>query len=246
AVLCSASIDNAVSCGDDACTEPSCALTDRWCGGLGSRALYQCPASRINTQATVLDTCATKDLCDLAHAEGMAMCPEPTCTPTDRWCGGDGNTTLYQCPASRINSEPDVVDVCETSGLCALALSQGSAMCPEPSCAPTDRWCGGDGNATLYQCPASRINSQPDVLDVCETGGLCELAHSQGDSECPAPTCASGEKRCNGAQLQICNAGRTGWTNLQMCGSSTLCMNSLMPSSQMTCDACLDGSTRCD
>jgi hypothetical protein len=46
--------------------------------------------------------------------------------------------------------------------------------------------------------------------------------------------------------LQTCNSGRTGWTDLATCGSSTLCTNSLTPASQTTCDACVAAATTCN
>lgn len=242
--LCSASIGTATSCDVSSCQEPSCALTDQWCGGTGNRSLYQCPESRINTQAIVLDECVTNGLCELAHSQAASTCPEPSCALTDRWCGGSGNRSLYQCPASRINTQAAVLDECATNGLCELAHSQGASTCPEPTCDLSERWCGGTGDRTLYQCPESRISSEPDVLDECATSALCEQAQDDG-TLCPDPTCTAGEKQCNGSQLEICNSGRTGWTNLEVCDSATLCTNSLMPSGQMTCDACLDGSTTC-
>lgn len=243
--LCSASISSASGCDEDSCVEPTCNVTDRWCGGSGSKSLYQCPESRINSQPVLLDTCETNGLCELAHSQGVATCPAPTCAVTDRWCGGSAGKTLYQCPESRINTQAVPLDECVTAGLCALAHSQGAATCPAPTCNLSDRWCGGSANKTLYQCPESRINSEPDIIATCATAELCTQAHDEGTPGCPDPVCAVGEKQCNGSQLQICNTGRTGWTNLEKCGSATLCMNSLMPSSQMTCDACVDGSLRC-
>ncbi len=244
--LCSASLTTTTSCDESSCVEPTCDLTDRWCGGTGNRTLYQCPESRINSQAVALDECVTNGLCELAHSQGATTCPAPTCNLTDRWCGGTGNKTLYQCPESRINSQAVALDECVTNGLCELAHSQGATTCPAPTCDLTDRWCGGTGNKTLYQCPESRINSQAVVVDTCETEGLCEQAHSEDTPSCPDPVCAVGEKQCSGSQLQVCNSARTGWTNLQKCASSTLCTSSLTPSSQMTCDVCVDGSFACD
>lgn len=244
--LCSASIGTAAGCDETSCQEPTCALTDRWCGGTGNKTLVQCPESRINSQAVPLATCETNGLCELAHSQGTTTCPSPTCALTDRWCGGTGNKTLYQCPESRINTQAEALATCETNGLCELAHSQGTTTCPEPTCDLGDRWCGGSGNKTLYQCPESRINSQPDTLGTCLTGELCALAHDEALSTCPDPVCAVGEKQCSGSQLQICNTGRTGWTNLEKCASNALCTNSLTPSSQTTCDACVGGSVRCD
>ena len=247
--LCSASV-NATTCDETSCEEPTCSLTDRWCGGTGSRTLYQCPSSLISSQALVLDVCETAGLCELARSQGTDTCPEPSCALTDRWCGGTDGATLYQCPASRINTQAIVLDVCATAGLCAQAHSQGAATCPEPTCALTDKWCGGTGNRTFYQCPASRINTEAVVLGVCATNELCEVAHSQDSTTCPAPACAAGQTRCGGANdstLQMCNGGRTDFVDCDTCDSSELCTDSLSTTTCNTsaCHACLADQKRC-
>lgn len=243
--LCTVSLASATSCDETACQEPTCALTDTWCGGTGNRTLTQCPPSRINSEAVALDVCATAGLCTQTHAQGKLLCNEPGCNLTDLWCGGTGDRTLYKCPASRINSQPDVLGTCATNGLCEQAHAQGSTSCPQPACTVGQKQCGGTGNRTLRQCNSERTGFVE--CDTCDTTALCTESLSQ--STCTASTCrvcAAGQKQCNGSQLQVCNADRDGWTNLALCGSSALCTGSLTPVSQMACDTCVAGTRGCD
>jgi hypothetical protein len=242
--LCSVSLASATTCDATSCQEPTCALTDTWCGGTDNRGLYKCPASRINTEAELLDVCATPGLCQLTHAESKVLCTEPSCELTDLWCGGTGERTLYKCPPSRINFEAAALDTCETKGLCVEAHAQGRTSCPEPECAVGQMQCGGTGNRALRRCNSERTDY--DTCDTCDTAALCTASLTQtmcNSSSCRV--CVAGQKQCTGSQLQVCNATRDGWTNLQLCGSSALCMSSLTPASQMTCDACAAGTPRC-
>jgi hypothetical protein len=239
------------SCKAGACTKPSCSSTDRWCGGTGNTALYQCPSSLINTQATVLATCATNGLCELTRSKNETKCEAPTCALTDLWCGGTGNTVLYQCPSSLINSQAVALDTCATNGLCELSHSKNETKCEAPTCVAGDLWCGGTGNKSLYQCPASRISAQGAVLDTCLTSGLCDLTRSKKETKCEAAVCATGDTRCSGTAmttLQMCNADRTGFSDCDTCTSAQLCTDSLgaKTCNSSACLACAVGEAHCD
>lgn len=242
--LCTASL-SATTCDDSACKAPTCALTDIWCGGTDNRTLYKCPPSRINTEAVVLDVCATAGLCQATHDDGDTTCIEPSCALTDLWCGGSGNRSLYKCPPSRINTEATVLDTCETNGLCEQAHSQNAMTCPTPACAVGQTQCGGTGNRTLRMCKSDRTGYSD--CDTCDSSALC--MDSLGATTCSASAChvcVAGQKQCSASQLQGCNAAHDGWTNLALCSSSALCTSSLTPASQMTCDACVGGMHGCN
>jgi hypothetical protein len=250
--LCSQSLNTKpFSCMTGACTQPSCAPTDLWCGGTGNTTLYQCPPSRINSQPTVLGTCATNGLCELSHSKNETTCEAPTCSIGDLWCGGTGNTTLYQCPASRINSQPTLLGTCATNGLCELSHSKNETTCEAPTCTANAFFCGGTGNKSLYQCPASRIASQATALDTCITSGLCNLTSSKSETKCEAPVCSAGATRCGGtamSTLQMCNTDRTGFTDCATCTTADLCTASLGATScsSSACLVCAAGATQCD
>jgi hypothetical protein len=254
--LCSASI-TAGTCDETSCKEPVCDAGAPHCGGTGSDAgkvLEMCNQGR--TGYTPCQTCVTAELCAVSTTRvpftcTPTSCTAPSCNPTDRWCGGTGNLSLVQCPPSRINTQPTLLDVCETNGLCEATRASNGLVCQEPSCDPMDRWCGGTGNRTLYQCPPSRINSQPTPLGTCATAALCTLTHQAGQSMCQAPACAVGATRCAGADnatLQMCNTDRTGFVQCDVCNSAALCTASLGATTcnANACRVCTQGQTRCN
>jgi hypothetical protein len=245
--LCSASL-GAATCGASSCTEPTCELTDRWCQGNGGRTLYKCPSSRISTQGEALGTCDSKELCDLTLDEpGRLTCVPKLCSLPDRWCGGDGNRTLYKCPPSLLNYQAIELDECATNALCEQAHADPNALsCPDPVCA-TGYSCGGTGSRTLQYCNPERTALTP--CDTCDSAALCTDSLNPAPTACTASAChvcLPGQKMCSGSVLQICNSTRTGWATAATCASAVLCTNSLMPASQMTCDACVAGAVTCD
>jgi hypothetical protein len=210
--LCDVSLNtNPFACTATACTPPSCALTDRWCGGTDNKELYQCPASRINYQATKLDTCATPRLCQLAHQQGKATCVAPSCTLADLWCSGTGNRTLYQCPPSLVNAEATVLGTCVSNGLCELSNQQGKTTCEAPKCAVGGTQCGGTGARTLQMCNSERTGFMD--CDTCSTAQLCTA--SLGATACNTSACAAcsaAEARCNASgNYETCKADLTGF-----------------------------------
>jgi hypothetical protein len=249
--LCDASVST-TSCTATSCTEPSCGASERWCGGTGTLGLYQCPASRIKAQAvTPLQSCVTKELCELTIQNGKATCEAPSCALTDKWCGGTGNLGFYQCPASRINFRATLLDTCATNGLCELSKSNNKTTCEAPTCAITDKWCAGTGNLGLYQCPASRISSEATLLDTCVTNGLCELSKRNNKTTCEAPKCNLGATQCAGTgnkTLQMCASDRTGFTDCDVCATAQLCTDSRGATScnANACLACAAGEAHCN
>ena len=235
--LCDVSLNTKpFSCTPTACTAPSCALTDRWCGGTDNKTLYQCPVSRINSRATALDTCATNGLCEATHQKGTTTCDKPTCALTDLWCAGTGNKTLYQCPASRINSQATNLGTCTTAGLCDLSRVGGKTSCEAPQCKVGATQCGGTGKKTLQACNADQTGFSD--CDTCSTAELC--TDSLGAKTCDASAClacATGEARCNASgNYETCNAARTGF-------DVTSCMGNGCDVSQGGCLAPATGGT---
>jgi hypothetical protein len=229
--LCDVSLStDPFACTATACTPPSCALTDRWCGGTGTKELYQCPPSRINWQATKLDTCETTRLCELAHQQGRTTCVEPSCALGDLWCGGGGNRTLYGCPASLVNSEATELGTCVSNGLCELSRQQDMTSCEAPRCAVGDTQCGGTGSRTLQMCNSERTGFMD--CDTCSTAELC--TESLGATTCNTSACAvcsASEARCNASgDYETCRADLTGFTVTDClgngCDDATGCLTS--------------------
>jgi hypothetical protein len=253
--LCSASL-GATTCDNTSCKEPMCDVGAPSCGGTGTdegKVLEICNTGR--TDYTPCQTCVTPELCTASLATKpftctSTSCTQPSCAPSDVWCGGTGNTTLSQCPPSRINTQPTVLDTCVTNGLCVLTQQEVKTTCEAPTCALTDLWCGGTGNTTLYQCPSSRINTQAVALGNCATNGLCELSHQEGKTTCEAPKCAVGATQCSGTgnlTLQMCNSDRTGFTTCDTCATAQLCTDSLVATTcnSSACFACEVGEAHC-
>lgn len=211
--LCEVSLSKpSLTCGTGGCTAPSCALTDRWCGGNDNRELFQCPPSRINTEATVIATCVTAGLCALTHRNNKTTCEPPTCALTDRWCGGNGNRSLYQCPPSRINSEATLLATCATNGLCEESRQMGQTTCVAPRCDAGQTRCGGTGNRTLQMCNSERTGFNDCAT--CSSSQLC--TDSLGATSCNASACvvcSAGEARCNASgNYETCRTDKKGWT----------------------------------
>jgi len=198
-------------CSAKSCTPPSCALTDRWCGGTSGKQLFQCPPSRINTEAQVIATCETAGLCQLTHQNNKTTCEQPTCALTDRWCSGTGNRSLYQCPASRINSQATLLDTCATSGLCQLTRQNNKTTCEKPKCNTGDTNCGGSGGRTLQMC-----NSDLTGFNDCATCASAQLCmDSLGATTCGASSClvcSVGDAACNAnGDYETCSTDQKGF-----------------------------------
>ena len=151
--------------GGTTCVEASCALTDRWCGGTGGNILYQCPASLISSEATVVDTCETAGLCELTQELGGATCEEPLCDVGDTRCGGTGNTTLQMCNSDQTGFVD--CDTCTTAQLCTDSLS--ATTCNSSACLVCSRGeahCNASGD--YETCNAARTGF--DVTDCLGNG----------------------------------------------------------------------------
>jgi len=206
-------------CSSKACTTPSCALTDRWCGGNGNTQLFQCPPSRINYQAILLDTCATQGLCELTHSRNKTQCEPPSCALTDRWCGGNGTRSLYQCPPSRINSEATVLDTCATQALCEQTRQESKTKCDLPKCAVGETNCGGDDERALQMCNSDRTAF--NTCDTCDTAELCSAslgARTCNTNACLA--CAKDDALCDDSgNYQVCRADQSGFDTIDCMGN---------------------------
>lgn len=236
------------------CGDAVCAMGQKRCHPTDPTLLQVCNSTLDDWDEC--DTCATSELCSASLGAvvcGAGACVPPTCSLGDRWCGGAGNRSLYTCPSSRINTQAAALDECETEGLCELTRADAArTICYEKSCNLEDRWCGGPGNASLYKCPPSLINSEAAAVDVCETAGLCAQAHADpGALVCPEPACDTPGFSCGGTGsrvLRYCNPERTSLATCDTCDSAALCTASL---NATTCDAnacrvCTPGAKACD
>jgi len=141
------------------------------------------------------------------------------CKAGDVRCVG---TTLQSCPT---NAKDWNSTTCKSAALCDAAHNQCD-VCSATTCSGT----------TLQVCSADGQTLTPST---CATKELCNAAKAK----CDAPACAVGEKMCDGAQLKICNAGRTGFEVMATCDSAALCNKTTLK-----CDTalCTPGQKRCN
>ncbi len=111
---------------------------------------------------------------------------------------------------------------------------------------------GPDGGPSLSVCKRDQFHCEGVALQLCdvETGAFrtvrvcstaelcCDDPNECGDQPgCRAPSCAPGDFRCSGAALELCNAGQTGWTQVDLCPSPSQCNASLGHCADEPCGA---------
>jgi hypothetical protein len=233
-----------------------CAAGQMRCEG----ALLQTCSDDLSTWVTV-QRCGAAALCQA----DPASCLPATCAPEEMSCSA---AVLQKCNAERTGW--DVFNTCLSPAHCNSSLRQ----CLTDACNPGDRRCDRsqtDQSPVLEVCRADR--SGWDRLDSCVTRELCDqtltstglgglalgsdgMVQVQAPSDpstvvqCNLPSCAVGETRCEGARLQFCSEGRTGWITAEECASEALCQSSIgvlgtSGTPQCLPPACAAGQHRC-
>jgi hypothetical protein len=165
-----------------------------------------------------LQRCASAALCVDAPGE-VSRCLDRACEPGIVCSGAD----LVQCSADLTGFEP--IDSCLSAAHCDAM----SGACEAARCVPGEVTCNG---ATLQRC-----NDGPtghDELVTCATAALCDDLVAQSCAAgalrcevdgvgCPVPSCTTGELRCSGTRLEVCNAGRNGWDFVDECVTPGVC-----------------------
>ena len=216
--------------------EVICELGTTQCTG---RLLELCTDA--GTAWVTLQACASEALCESNGLSTVSACIKPSCAAEEMSCNG---ATLRVCNPDR--SGWDQFAECDSPAHC----NAGNRRCEPSPCVAGERRCNV-GN--LERCQDDRLDWEP--LDSCATNELClatveaataaliasggpDLAGTapeaaEGDalvvdvSACLLPPCVDGEVRCQGAQLDICNEGRTAFESLELCATDVLCTNTL-------------------
>lgn len=111
--------------------------------------------------------------------------------------------------------------------------SGGAPPAPPPRCQPGELSCVG---AALQLCDDAEGAFR--TVRVCSTAELCCADPARCAAPgCLAPACAAGDLRCDGAALEECNAGQTGFVEIDRCQSALHCNASLGRCSDAPCDA---------
>ncbi|MEY2930218.1 MAG: hypothetical protein RL033_967, partial [Pseudomonadota bacterium] len=223
-------------------------------------ALLQTCSDDLGSWVTV-QRCGAAALCQA----DPATCLAATCSTDEMTCAG---AVLQRCNADRTGW--DVFNTCLSPAHCNADQRQ----CLTDPCSAGDRRCDRsqtDQSPVLEVCREDR--SGWNQLDACVTRELCDqtlttvglgglAVGSDGMLQvqpavdpttvvqCNLPTCASGETRCDGARLQFCSEGRTGWITAEECASESLCQSSVGNvgsggTPQCVPPACASGQHRC-
>jgi hypothetical protein len=112
----------------------------------------------------------------------------------------------------------------------------GGSVPPPRDCLPGAFQCKG---AALQFC--EELDREFRTVRVCSSAALCcptpELC--AGQPGCLEPACEPGEFRCQGEVLEACNAGQTGFEEVDRCASATQCNASLGRCTDQPCNATL-------
>jgi hypothetical protein len=123
------------------------------------------------------------------------------CTANAYSCSG---AILRQCNAS--GSAYTTIVTCPSAATCDPSLKRCTACTPGAySCMGADR----------RVCDSFGANTTS--VATCATPELCT---SSSGATCKAPVCAVGDKRCGTKDVEVCNAGRTGWDTSKSCSIS--------------------------
>lgn len=225
AVCASAALCNAKG---GACTTPTCAAGAFQCAH--GTELQQCTADR--TGWFSVDNCVVAALCDNVNGR----CNTPECEV--------GATRCYQnsyqtCDTTTRKWVTPTGGACTTAQLCTTSgTSHCLTGCPTPA-----RQCSGTNGNTLESCslvvdPTTGNNKATwTFVATCPTAALCNVS----SATCLAPTCDVGQYQCTTAgALQVCNAGRNGWTTVKTCATGTTC-----DAVGKQCDICKAGTFSC-
>jgi hypothetical protein len=189
------------------CNPPLCATGARHCETRGENpVIVECAPGREAFNVSL--TCAPGEFCDAQNGE----CD--VCTPSAARCEGD---TLVTCDAN--------------------GQSESREACGAGLCSATERRCLGCGPIGSARCTSQQLlvctqspQGEFEASEFCDTDALCAQtldtcgAGLGGQTcQCNDGVCRANQVSCNGAQLQRCNAGLTGFDTIDTCGSPELC-----------------------
>jgi hypothetical protein len=110
----------------------------------------------------------------------------------------------------------------------------------------------GPGSGGFEGCEVSLFRCSGSLLELCSSGGAWRsvqqcAAPGLCDPErgaCLAATCRPGEMRCDGSELQRCNADGTDFETFERCGTAAICELSIGSTSCFSI-GCVPGEMHC-
>lgn len=215
--------DGTEPCGErPGCQAPACAPGEFRCSG---EVLEACNAGQTGFEE--IDRCASPLHCD----SSLGRCSDAACETPRRCSGGD----LEEC-APNLNRWA-LIDACPSGALCDPAA---------PACSEAECRIGGPNNPqSPYICTAGDLMRCNDAqtgwefVETCLNPANCNPLFDAllGDPYapniprdqlerlgCTPPGCAPGRYRCEGAELSLCGADRTGYVEvIGVCESPRHC-----------------------
>jgi hypothetical protein len=189
------------------CNPPLCEAGERSCETRdGIPVIVECTPGR--DALNVITRCDVGQICDAENNE----CD--VCTPGAVSCEGDD---LVTCDARGQSASRQTcgAGLCsEEEGRCLACGPIGSARCTDRQLLVCTQDAQGEFEAS-ESCATDDLCAQ--TLQTCGSG-------RQGQNcQCNPGTCRAGQVQCNGAQVQRCNEGLTGFDTLATCGAGTPC-----------------------
>lgn len=130
-----------------------------------------------------------------------AACRPLVCTPGELRCSGDASEAC--APAG---------DAWALVQVCATHCNPETGRCRSPACAPFSARCDPSGAANVWVCDAYGSGYQ---VTACAAGEACAAGACQSTSA----NCKPGDLRCNGQDVQRCEAGAAGSTQWKAQGT---------------------------
>ncbi|HVZ33146.1 MAG TPA: hypothetical protein VG963_12020, partial [Polyangiaceae bacterium] len=213
--------DSAATCSTNAATCPNgiapCCLTSPCTAGemrCNQGGLERCRADQSGWDS--VESCESQDLClgglGACTGSNACHCQAPVCAPGETMCDG---VQFERCNAGRTGW--DILDQCATPELCQQGRALEPAHCQQAQCDAGAFFCTSAG--VLQSCRPDRTGFQD--IQQCDGGAaFCNTASGQ----CDPTACQPGERRCNGAQIEVCLNDRTGFgPDGEPCATPELC-----------------------
>ena len=123
------------------------------------------------------------------------------------------------------------------------AIPSGASAVQPSSEAASDEAVRGECAGGSFRCGGAQLDYCDDGAwlpwQMCASALLCE---SEPAGRCLPPACTVGQRRCNSATLEGCNADGTAWSTIDVCESAAYCN----AGAGCRVSPCLNGQSRCN